>query len=120
VEARTRKDRAALDSIGAEYQSQLRLEVRDHEERGDELFGRPTPQILLLHANEVGTAQWDALFTWLERTGHRFATSDEVLADSAFATEPPYVGRYGCSLWHRVLDDRRRDRARVAVAALLD
>jgi hypothetical protein len=43
----------------------LRLEVRDHEERGDDLFGRRTPQILLLpwldtgrftHADQLATA----------------------------------------------------------------
>ena len=118
--AQARGDRAALDSIADEYQSQVRLEVRDHEARGDELFGRPTPQVLLLHANAVGTAQWDALFSWLERTGHRFASADEVLADSAFTVPHQYVGRYGCSLWHRLADDRRRGRARAAVAALLD
>lgn len=120
IAARRRGDRAALDSIAAEYHTQFRLEVRDHEARGDELFDRRTPQILLLHANEIGTAQWDALFAWLERTGHRFATADEVLADSAFAVPHEYVGRYGCSLWHRLRDQRRRDAARAAIAGLLD
>jgi peptidoglycan/xylan/chitin deacetylase (PgdA/CDA1 family)/ketosteroid isomerase-like protein len=118
VAARERGDRSALDSIAAEYHAQLRLEVRDHEAHGDDLFGRPTPQVLLLHANEIGTAQWDALFTWLERTGHRFASADEVLADSAFAVPHEYVGRYGCSLWHRLRDERRRHQARAVIADL--
>ena len=43
---------------------------------GDEWLGRATPQILLLHANEVGAAQWDALFTWMKGRGFRFATPD--------------------------------------------
>jgi len=85
VEAQRAGDTTALDSLASEYLSQLRLEVTDQEERGDRLLGRTTPQILLLHANAVGAAQWDALFAWLEGTGHRFATADEVLADSAFA-----------------------------------
>ena len=118
VEARRRGDAAARDSIAAEYQSQLRLEVRDHEARGDGLFERQTPQILLLHANEIGTAQWDGLFSWLVRSGHRFASADEVLADAAFAATHEYVGRYGCGLWHRLADERRRRAARDDIARL--
>ncbi|HZM16237.1 MAG TPA: SgcJ/EcaC family oxidoreductase [Candidatus Krumholzibacteria bacterium] len=120
VEARRQSDAAARDSIAVEYQSQLRLEVRDHEALGDELFERPTPQILLLHANEIGTAQWDALFTGLARLGHHFAAADEVLADSVFAAAHEYVGRYGCSLWHRLDDARRRRGARDGIAQLLE
>ena len=40
----------------------------------DRLAERPAPQILLLHAGAVGAAQWDTLFTWLERENFRFAT----------------------------------------------
>ncbi len=120
VAARKSGDQAAMDSIATDYHTALRMETADHESRGDDLFGRPVPQILLLHANSVGVAQWDRLFTWLEHTGHRFATADEVLADSAFAAPHAYVGRYGCSLWHRLLDGRRRAKARAAVQQLLD
>lgn len=120
VAARARGDRAVMDSVAAEYHNALHMEVADHESRGDGLFNRPVPQILLLHANAVGVAQWDRLFTWLERTGHRFASADEVLADSAFAAPQAYVGKYGCSLWHRLLDGQRRAKAQAALRQLLD
>jgi peptidoglycan/xylan/chitin deacetylase (PgdA/CDA1 family) len=119
VEARRRGDRRAMEKVGEEYQEALHLEVSDQEARGDRLFGRPVPQILLLHANEVGAAQWDRLFTWLEERGYRFATADEVLADAAFAAEPRYVSTAGCGLWDRMVAVRRLDEARSAVAALL-
>ena len=119
VESKRSGDDAALDSIASAYQAQLRLEVIDQERRGDRLLGRTAPQILLLHANAVGAAQWDAFFSWLEHTGHRFATADEVLADSAFALPHRFVGRFGCGLWDRLLDASRRDAARDAIAALL-
>ena len=119
VEARRRGDRQAMAEVGEEYQAALRTEVRDQEARGDRLFGRPVPQILLLHANEVGAAQWDRLFTWLEARGYRFAADDEVLADAAFAEPPRYVGPSGFGLWDRLAALRRAGDARDSVAALL-
>ncbi|HEV7784787.1 MAG TPA: polysaccharide deacetylase family protein, partial [Thermoanaerobaculia bacterium] len=91
VEARRKNDSKEMERIGDEYQEALHVEIRDQEAKGDRLFGRPVPQILLLHANEVGTAQWDRLFTWLEGRGYRFAKADEVLADAVFKEDPRYV-----------------------------
>ncbi len=119
VEARKAKDGKRLARVAEEYQSALRVAIRDQEARGDKLFGRPVPQVLLLHANEVGTAQWDALFTWLEETGHRFATADEVLSDPAFATPHQVVAPYGYGLWDRLDLTRRLAKATEEVKALL-
>ncbi|HEY0512272.1 MAG TPA: SgcJ/EcaC family oxidoreductase [Thermoanaerobaculia bacterium] len=123
VEARRRGDRAALERVGEEYQEALHVEVRDQEERGDRVLGRlppqVSPQILLLHANEVGAAQWDRLFTWLEKRGYRFAAADEVLADAAFAEDPRYIGPSGFGLWDRIAAVRRARDAQAGVEALL-
>jgi peptidoglycan-N-acetylglucosamine deacetylase len=112
-------DAAALARIGEEYQLALRSEVLAQTAEGDGLFGRVTPQVLLLHANQVGTAQWDALFTWLEGRGYRFATADEVMADAAIATPHHVVSGPGGSLWYRVRRERGSENARAAVAVLL-
>lgn len=120
VEARRRGDQARLRALGESYQQALRLEVLRHTATGDALLGRPTPQVLLLHANEVGAAQWDALFTWMEGRGFRFAAADEVLADPAFALPHEHVGRYGASLWLRLQQERRLARARAGVLALVE
>jgi peptidoglycan/xylan/chitin deacetylase (PgdA/CDA1 family)/ketosteroid isomerase-like protein len=119
IEARRQGDAKARALVGDEYQEALHVEVRDQEARGDRLFGRPVPQILLLHANAVGAAQWDRLFTWLEERGYRFAMPDEVLADPAFAEEPRYAGPSGFGLWDRLAALRRAGDARSAVEALL-
>ena len=119
VEARRRGDAAAMARIAEEYHEAMHVSVRHHEETGDRLFDRPLPQILLLHAGEVGAAQWDRLFTWFEERGYRFATADEVLADPAFAAPQRYVGPHGFGLWDRLLDARRRERANAEVTALL-
>jgi peptidoglycan-N-acetylglucosamine deacetylase len=120
VKARQAGDAARLARLGEDYQHALRLETLLYTAAGDELFGRPTPQILLLHANEVGTAQWDALFTWMKGRGFRFATADEVMADPAFAEPHDFVGRYGGSLWERLRNVRRAARAREQIQQLLD
>lgn len=119
VEARRAGDRPALERIGEEYQLALRLEVLTQTTLGDELFGRPVPQILLLHANDVGAAQWDALFTWLRGRGYRFASAEEVLADAAFARAPDFVGTHGPGFWQRIAHERGRERAQTAVLDLL-
>lgn len=119
VEAVRAGDRAAQERVAEEYQLTLRLEVLTQTALGDELFGRPVAQVLLLHANQVGAAQWDALFAWLESRGYRFASAAEVLADPAVATPSSFVGTHGPGLWSRVAHDRGGERARAAVTDLL-
>lgn len=108
VEASRRGDEAAMRRIAEEYHAALRVAVGHHERLGDSLYERKLPQILLLHGGAVGAAQWDALFTWLKGSGHRFATADEVMADPVFAEPVEYVGTHGPGLWERVADQRRR------------
>jgi pimeloyl-ACP methyl ester carboxylesterase/ketosteroid isomerase-like protein len=119
TEAARAGDAKAREAIAADYLAALRIEVRDQEATGDRLFGRRVPQVLLLHANAVGAAQWDALFTWLEESGHRFAAADEVLADPAFAEPHRYLSRYGSGLWARIDAERGAREAREEVIAML-
>ncbi|HKY31977.1 MAG TPA: polysaccharide deacetylase family protein [Candidatus Polarisedimenticolia bacterium] len=119
VEARRAGDRAAMETARQDYLAALRLAVRHHERRGDAMAGREVPQILLLHANEVGAACWDDLFRWLVSTGHRFAPAAEVLADPALAEEPRLPSSFGMGLWDRLGRERRIEKARTEAAALL-
>jgi peptidoglycan/xylan/chitin deacetylase (PgdA/CDA1 family) len=105
--------------VAEEYHEALHTAVRHAEARGDRLVGGSSPQILLLHANAVGAAEWDRLFTWLEKTGHRFATADEVLAHPIFSEPHEFVGTHGPSLWERLIDKRVRQDTQTAVHALL-
>ncbi len=119
IEARTGGDAATLDTVGADYLAALRLDVRRHERTGARLFDRPTPEILLLHANAVGAALWDDLFAWLVAAGHRFVGVDEALADPALGTDTQYVGRYGLGLWDRLAAERGERAAEREVRAVL-
>ena len=119
VEARKAGDTARMARLGEDYQHALRLEVLTQTALGDLWVGRATPQVILLHANEVGTAQWDALFTWMKSRGFRFAKADEVMADQAFSIPHEFVGRYGGGLWGRLRHERRREQAKASVESLL-
>lgn len=103
-----------------EYQDSLRASVRQLTALGERLAGAEgLPQILLLHANAVGAAGWEALFSWAEAQGFRFATADEVLAHPALADLEPRPTTRSFGHWERLADARRRDRAEREVHALI-
>jgi uncharacterized protein (TIGR02246 family) len=120
VAAQRKNDAPRLARLAEDYQQALRLQSLLYTAAGDALFERATPQVLLVHANAVGAAQWDALFTWMKGRGFRFASADEVLADPALAAAPAFLGRYGGSLWGRIRHVRREAQAREQIAAILD
>ena len=120
VEARRKGDEAAMARVAEEYHESLHLDIRHHEKTGDELFGRPVPQVLLLHGLEVSAAQWDRLFTWLEQRGYRFATADEVMSDPALSEPHRYVGTYGPGLWDRLVEQKGTAKAMEDVRKLIE
>ncbi len=119
VAARVAGDTQRLEGLGSDYQTSLRLEALTYTSDGDELLERKTPQVLLLHANEVGAAQWDTLFTWMKGEGFRFVPVDEALEDPAIASLPRFASRFGGSHWYRIRHERREARAEEQVRALL-
>lgn len=118
--ARRAGDEAAAAAIADDYHAALRFSIRHHERRGDRLLGRKTPQILLLHANAIGAAEWGRLFAWLEGTGHRFARVDEVLAEPTLGDPPAVVAPYGYGAWDRLWQVRGEEQAREGATAVLN
>ncbi len=117
--AREAGDDTAAVIVASDYHAALRFSIRHHERRGDRLLGRVSPQILLLHANAVGAAEWGRLFDWLEETGHRFARVDEVLAEPTLADPPAVVAPFGYGAWDRLWQQQGATGAREAAAAVL-
>jgi peptidoglycan-N-acetylglucosamine deacetylase len=112
-------DAAVRDTVRQDYLASIRVTVTEAEKRADAVMKRQAPQVLLLHANGVGAANWDAAFTWLART-HRFATADEVLTDETFRELPLDVARFGYGHYDRVARLARLDAARAGVTRLLE
>ncbi len=120
VRAKRAGDRGGAKRAVDEALASLRTSVRRDEHEGDRLEeGAPPPQVLLLHANALGTETWDPLFTWLEQTGHRFADADTVLAHPLFAEPHRYLAPSGGSLWLRLRHERDDTAMREEIAALL-
>ncbi|MEO5824059.1 MAG: polysaccharide deacetylase family protein [Vicinamibacteraceae bacterium] len=112
-------DAAAIDDVRQDYLATLRVAVTRTEAMADRLLGRRTPQVLLIHANGVGAANWDAMFTWLAARGHRFAAADEVLGDDTFRDLPRDPGRWGYGHYHRLAKLHDAAEARTQIAAML-
>jgi peptidoglycan/xylan/chitin deacetylase (PgdA/CDA1 family) len=67
----------------------------------EELFHRPIPQILLIHANTLNADLMDEILSRLESRGYRFIALEDALRDATYATEDSYVGAKGPSWLHR-------------------
>ena len=113
-------DAAAIDEVRQDYLATVRLAVTSQETAADAALKRPAPHVLLLHANALGGGTWDALFTWLARRGYRFATADDVLADTTFRDLPVDPARSGYGHYDRLDRLRRAGVVKAEIAALLD
>jgi peptidoglycan/xylan/chitin deacetylase (PgdA/CDA1 family) len=112
-------DAGAIEVVRQDYLAALRVGATRTAALADRLLGRPAPQVLLIHANGVGAANWDAMFTWLAAHGHRFATADEVLADDTFSDLPIDPAHWGYGHYHRIAKLRRAADVRAELASLL-
>ena len=65
------------------------------------IVGRPIPQILLIHANEINSIALGEMLDRLERRGYELIALSQALEDDAYATPDEYVGRWGISWFHR-------------------
>ena len=112
-------DAGAVDDVRQNYLAALRVAASRTETLADRLLGRPAPQVLLIHANAVGAANWDAMFTWLAARGHRFAPAEEVLADDTFRDLPIDPAHWGYGHYHRLAKLQRAGEARAEIAGVL-
>jgi peptidoglycan/xylan/chitin deacetylase (PgdA/CDA1 family) len=112
-------DAGAIDDVRQDYLAAVRVAATRTTTLADRLLGRSAPQVLLIHANAVGAANWDAMFTWLAARGHRFAPADEVLADDTFRDLPVDPAHWGYGHYHRLAKLKRAADVRAELAGLL-
>lgn len=100
-DALARGDTAFAERVGDAYLAQLDTGFAFAEHLAEETFGRPIPQVLLIHANRINADYLDAMLGRLRDRGYAFVSLDEAVADPAYATEDAYRKHWGVSWLHR-------------------
>jgi peptidoglycan/xylan/chitin deacetylase (PgdA/CDA1 family)/ketosteroid isomerase-like protein len=106
--------------IAEQYHEALHVAAGAAQRHTRRLFSRTVPQVLLLHANAIGSAEWDELFTWFSNNGYVFVDADKALEDPVFDQLPVYVGSRGPGLWYRIEAVREYEEAVAAVEEILE
>lgn len=85
------KDKALQKKVTDEYLKFVGLKIDSAEKMSNELFGRNIKHILLLHANELNSDNFDALVQIYKDKGYQFITVEEALKDEIYRFPDKYV-----------------------------
>jgi peptidoglycan/xylan/chitin deacetylase (PgdA/CDA1 family) len=97
ADARRRGDAATAARVREAYVAHLDPALDTFESMAEDLFGRPIPQVLLIHASPLNADSLEAMLTRLETRGYRFVSLQAALEDPAYASPDGYVGPHGPS-----------------------
>jgi peptidoglycan/xylan/chitin deacetylase (PgdA/CDA1 family) len=78
-------DTAAAARIAAAYAPYMDAVFARAEQLALDLFGRPIPHVLVLHANALNADHFAALAGALQKRGYRFVPLDEAVQDKVYA-----------------------------------
>lgn len=87
--------------LGLAYLDYMVAKTEFFERNAVDLFGRPIPQVLLVHANRLNADWFGALADRLERAGRSFVPLETALADPAYDSPDEWTGSGGISWLHR-------------------
>jgi len=97
VVAQQRGDTVLRQRVVADYLRHIDSAFAYSERLPRSLFGREIPLVVLLHANELNATYLDTVLDRLQARGYRFASLENVLADSAYRSADTYAGPAGMS-----------------------
>ncbi len=84
--AQAQGDEVSAQRIGAAYVPYMEAVFAQTEQLTLDLFGRPIPHVLVLHANALNADHFGALAAMIRQRGYRFISLDDALRDSAYAS----------------------------------
>jgi peptidoglycan/xylan/chitin deacetylase (PgdA/CDA1 family) len=99
--AGTRGDVGEQRKIVSTYLDYMESVVGYYEQQSVTIVGREMAQTLLLHANAINAATFDALGARLAARGYGFVTLEEALRDAAYSLPDTYAGAGGITWLHR-------------------
>lgn len=89
------------DHVREEYIRYMDSHTNFFENRTLEVVGRPIPQILLIHANQLNADSMPKLLAMFRKRGYQFITLEDALKDPAYQLPDGYTGNNGFSWLHR-------------------
>jgi peptidoglycan/xylan/chitin deacetylase (PgdA/CDA1 family) len=87
--------------ITAAYLDYMEACVEYYEQQSVGIVERELAQTLLLHANALNAATFEALIDRLRKRGYRFVPLSEALEDPAYASKDEFIGPGGITWLHR-------------------
>jgi peptidoglycan/xylan/chitin deacetylase (PgdA/CDA1 family) len=93
--AQAQGDQDAARRIGAAYVPYMEAVFMRTEQLAIDLFGRPIPHVLVLHANSLNADYFGALAGMLRQRGYRFIGLEDALRDTAYASSLGFSGLEG-------------------------
>jgi peptidoglycan/xylan/chitin deacetylase (PgdA/CDA1 family) len=84
--AQAQGDQEMARRVGAAYVPYMETVFTWAEQLTLDLFGRPIPHVLVLHANALNADYFAGLAAMLRQRGYRFIALDDALKDSAYAS----------------------------------
>jgi peptidoglycan/xylan/chitin deacetylase (PgdA/CDA1 family) len=100
-DALRRHDSAMAAKVREAYLAENEEKIAFVEQLAGREFHRAVPQIADLHVDRLNADMLDSLLAQFERHGYKFIALGDALADPAYATQDPYVGRAGISWLER-------------------
>lgn len=92
AQALAQGDEDAARRIGAAYVPYMEAVFTWTEQLTLDLFGRPIPHVLVLHANALNADHFAALAGMLKQRGYRFIALDAAIGDRAYASPMDFSG----------------------------
>lgn len=99
--ALAKNDSVLMKSVGEQYISYMRSELKYFEWMSDTLFHRPIRQILLIHSNRLNSFYYSALCSMISAEEYSFISLEEALKDEAYRSPNTFYGGGGISWLER-------------------
>ncbi|MFA5835182.1 MAG: polysaccharide deacetylase family protein [Bacteroidota bacterium] len=99
--ALAKNDSALMESVGEQYITYMRKELKYFEWMSDTLFHRPIRQVLLIHSNRLNSFYYSALCAMIRSEGYSFISVEVALKDEAYRSPDTFYGGGGISWLER-------------------
>jgi peptidoglycan-N-acetylglucosamine deacetylase len=92
---RDRRDTASMNKLRAEYLTFTAAEIDYYGRLHQQVFGRETSQVMLLHANHLNADVLEQILRLFEERKYRFVALEKAQSDPAYGTPDTWVTKSG-------------------------